>query len=168
MLFHNCALRDNGVFSDIREKTDYSSHADICAVAYIIPVDHCAVTDRDALSYVASVGLCLGAAYVNYAQILNRAFVAYPNRAFIRAYDCPRTNIASRTDCDIADYNGRIAYVCLGFSGGVPVGRSPPNLPLPPSGSAPGCMPPPLLPPAEAVPVCAVDAAALLSPAYKL
>lgn len=48
MLFHNCALRDNGVFSDIREKTDYSSHADICAVAYIIPVDHCAVTDRDA------------------------------------------------------------------------------------------------------------------------
>lgn len=168
MLFHHCALRDNGVFSDIREKTDYSSHADICAVAYIIPVDHCAVTDRDALSYVASVGLCLGAAYVNYAQFLNRAFVAYPNRAFIRAYDCPRTNIASRTDCDIADYNGRMPYACLGFSGGVPVGRSPPNLPLPPSGAAPGCMPPPILPPAEAVPVCAVDAAVLLSPAYKL
>ena len=112
MLFHNCALRDNGVFSDIREKTDYSSHADICAVAYIIPVDHCAVTDRDALSYVASVGLCLGAAYVNYAQILNRAFVAYPNRALVAADNGAGTDIAPRTYGDIADYNGRIAYVC--------------------------------------------------------
>jgi len=50
MLFHHCALRDNGVFSDISEKTDYGSHADICAVAYIIPVDHCTVAERSPLS----------------------------------------------------------------------------------------------------------------------
>ena len=46
MLFHHCALRDNGVFSDISEKTDYGSHADICAVAYIIPVDHWPIVTR--------------------------------------------------------------------------------------------------------------------------
>ena len=61
---------------------------------------------------MASVGLCLGAAYVNYAQILNRAFVAYPNRALVAADNGAGTDIAPRTYGDIADYNGRIAYVC--------------------------------------------------------
>ena len=115
MLFYHCALRDNGVFSDISEKTDYGSHADICAVAYIIPVDHCTVADRYALSYVAAVGLCIGAADMNNAQILNRAFVAYINRALVAADNGAGTDIAPRAYGDISDHDCAVADISAGI-----------------------------------------------------
>ena len=50
VLFHHCALSDNGVFADIGKQADYRTHADVSAVSYVVSVDYRIVAYSDPLA----------------------------------------------------------------------------------------------------------------------